>query len=90
MKISFSLQPCVLSLLCVVKKAAVESPTSLPHSLHSSHSPPPYDRVVTKIEYEDGVCDKPAQLQVNQLPQGSCLEDKLSEAAWLKRHVGLH
>ena len=29
-KIGFSLQPCVLSLLCVV----IESPTSLPHSLH--------------------------------------------------------
>ena len=33
-KKGFSLQPCVLSLLCVVKKAVVESPTSLPHSLH--------------------------------------------------------
>ena len=33
-KIGFNLQPCVLFLLCVVKKAAVESLIPLPTSLH--------------------------------------------------------
>ena len=78
---------CLVSfpLLLLVATHTIDFPLHHAHvsSFYSSHSLLPHDCVVIEIESEDGTCDNTVQLQVNQLPQGSSLEDELSEAARL-------
>ena len=71
--------PLPVSLTLVICYYDYELIPPSPHSpFSSSHSPPPYDCLATRIKSKDGL------LHTKQLPQGSCLEDELSKVAWLK------